>query len=91
MPAKKQSEQPATELKENQQAQNAEIGKHVLRVLGQPANLCRIQVWRLWEDHYWVNVLVGELATTRVAHSYFLVTDGGGNIVASTPEIKRQY
>jgi hypothetical protein len=91
MPAKKQQDQPAAEVKEDHRPQNAAIGKQVLRVLGQPANLCRVQVWRLWEDHYRVNVLVGELATTRVAHSYFLVTDSGGNIVASTPAITRQY
>jgi hypothetical protein len=28
---------------------------------------------------------------TKVAHSYFLVADSDGNIVASTPKITKQY
>jgi hypothetical protein len=46
----------------------------------------------LWEDHYRVNVLVGpDAASARVANSYFLVVDGDGAIVTSTPRLTRLY
>jgi hypothetical protein len=49
-------------------------------------------VQRLWEDHYRVNVLVGvDAASAKVAHSYFLVADPNGTIIASTPKIRREY
>jgi hypothetical protein len=51
-----------------------------------------VQVQRLWEEHYRVNVLVGaDAASARVAHSYFLVIDGAGRVSACTPELTRQY
>jgi len=30
-------------------------------------------------------------ASARVANSYFVVADGDGNILESTPEVRRQY
>jgi hypothetical protein len=72
--------------------QNAVIGGQVMRALGQPGDLHRVEVRPLWEDHYRVNVLVGlDAVSARVAHSYFLVTDGQGTIVTATPAITRQY
>ena len=72
--------------------QNVAIGGQVMRALGQPGDLHRVDVRALWEDHYRVNVLVGlDAASVRVAHSYFLVTDGEGTILAATPAITRQY
>jgi hypothetical protein len=39
-----------------------------------------------------VNVFVNaDAGSTRVARSYFLVTDEEGNILASTPKITRPY
>jgi hypothetical protein len=71
---------------------NTLIGAQVIRTLGEPTGLHTVQVRRLWEDHYRVNVFVGVDATTaKVAHSYFLVADGDGNVIASTPEITRRY
>ena len=68
------------------------IGKHVMHTLGQPGHLHGVQVRHLWEDHYRVNILVGlDAASVKVAHSYFLVADGQGNILGSTPEITRRY
>jgi hypothetical protein len=68
------------------------IGGQVLSALGQPGGLHRVDVRPLWEHHFRVNVFVGvDAASAKVAHSYFLVTDGGGNILASTPVIARQY
>ncbi len=74
-----------------QQRQSA-IRGHVMRALGPPDTLHRVDIRRLWDDHYRVNIFVGlDGASARVAHSYFLVTDGDGNILASTPTIRREY
>ena len=63
-----------------------------MEALGQPGNLFKVQVKRLWDDHYRVNVLVGaDAASVLLAHSYFLVTDAGGRIVSSVPRIDRHY
>jgi hypothetical protein len=71
---------------------NALIGGHVLRILGQPPALYRLEVRRLWDDYYRVNVFVGpDAASASVAHSYFLATDKDGAVVASTPDITRRY
>ena len=68
------------------------IAGHVLRALGRPGALFRVAVAHLWGDHYRVNVLVGDgAANVRVAHSFFLLADDAGNVVASTPDITRQY
>jgi hypothetical protein len=70
----------------------AVIGKHVMRTLGLPGDLYAVQVRDLWENRYRVNVFVGvDAASAKVAHSYFLVADSDGNILASTPKIMRQY
>ena len=63
-----------------------------MHTLGEPAGLHNVQVRLLWEDHYRVNVLVGEdTGQARVAHSYFLVVDPAGAVLTSTPTITRQY
>jgi hypothetical protein len=59
--------------------------------LGRPPGLLRTQVRLLWDDHYRVNVFVGEAASAKVAHSYFLKADGDGKILTSTPAIARVY
>src|SRR2546423_199055 len=71
---------------------SAVIGDRVMTALGQPGNYHRVQVRRLWEDHYRVNVFVGgDVTSTTIAHSYFLVADGDGNVTAATPAITRRY
>jgi hypothetical protein len=71
---------------------NAVIGKHVIHRLGRPNDLLSVQVRRLWDACYRVNVLVGtEAASARIAQSFFLQADGEGNILAATPEITRRY
>ena len=60
--------------------------------LGQPGNFFRVQVRALWGDYFRVNVLVGpDIASVKVAHSYFLLADGSGNILSSNPEITKRY
>lgn len=71
---------------------NALVGEQVLHALGEPEGLLNVQVRPLWEGHYRVNVFVGADATSaRVAHSYFVVADGEGNVLKTTPLIRLQY
>jgi hypothetical protein len=71
---------------------NALMGEQVMHALGQPGSLYQVQVRPLWEDRYRVNVFVGvDAASAKVAHSYFLVSDKDGKIVASTPKITKMY
>lgn len=68
------------------------IRERVLRDLGEPPDLLRVNVLQLWGDHYRVNVFVGpDVTSARVAHSYFLTADSRGKIHKSTPAITRQY
>ena len=67
-----------------------ELGRRVVLALGKPADLWRVQVRRLWESSYRVNVFLGtDAATVRLTNSYFLETDGDGNIVGSVPPLAR--
>lgn len=92
MPSPPQDPPTADREKQDRRQLIAAIGKHVTHALGQPNDLHEVQVRRLWEDRYRVNVLVGgDAASVRVAHSFFLVTDGAGNILASTPQITKRY
>ena len=71
---------------------NALIGERVIHTLGEPGDLLQVQVRRLWENHYRVNILIGaDAASGKVANSYFLQADGAGNILQSTPKILKQY
>ena len=70
----------------------AAIAAGVMEALGRPEDLRGVEVRRLWEGRYRVNVLVGpDAASARVAHSFFLAADGEGNITASSPPITRRY
>lgn len=92
MPPQQQAD-PGKDL-ENQERQqlNAKVGDQVLRTMGKPNDPHRLQVRRLWKDHYRVNILVGaDVVSAKVAQSYFVVADDDGNIVTSTPEIIRKY
>jgi hypothetical protein len=92
MPTAEQREQDRGEQRQARDRLNARIGEAVVRSLGEPEALHQVQVRRLWSDHYRVNVLVGrDAASAKVAHSYFLVTDGDGNIETSVPTITRCY
>jgi hypothetical protein len=64
---------------EQQQKLDALIGKRVIDTLGKPGGLHKVQVRRLWDDHYRVNVLIGEdAASVTIANSYFLEADSDG-------------
>ena len=92
MPTQQQDKKQAEQDKQNHRHLDGAIGSNVLHTLGQPAHLHRMQVRQLWDDHYRVNIFVGEDATSAtLAHSYFLVVDSAGAILNSTPKILRQY
>ena len=57
-----------------------------------PFNLRNVQVRKVWDDHYRVNVLVNVGAgTVRVANSYFVVIDGDGCLTTANPTIMKMY
>ena len=69
---------------------HALIEEQVLHRLGDPDGLHSLQVRRLWEDRYRVNVLIGEsAASARIANSYFVELGSDGNIVESNPTITK--
>jgi hypothetical protein len=78
--------------KHDRQRLSAVIGGHVMNTLGRPPDLHSVQVRPLWEDYYRVNIFVGvDAACVKIANSYFLIADSDGNIITSTPGIKKQY
>jgi hypothetical protein len=93
MPNLQQCEQPKDELAhEKRKALNNLIREQVIHALGKPADLLEVQVRKVWDDHYRVNVLVGANAgSIRVANSYFVVTDSSGGLIAATPKIAKLY
>jgi hypothetical protein len=91
MPNAGQEKHAGQERQDGEQLRAA-IGKHVMDALGQPSDAYWVQVRPLWEGHYRVNVLAGADTTcARVAHSYFLVADGAGNILTTSPQLTRRY
>src|SRR3954465_3201714 len=64
----------------------------VLKALGRPAELLRVNVMPLWGDHFRVNVLTGEDATSvAIPNSYFVTVDERGAILRSEPTIQKLY
>ena len=92
MPKQQTDSQAAGSEEQGVRLRDSLIGQHVIRALGPPEGLHSVQIRPLWGHCFRVNVLIGaDAVTAKVAHSYFLVTDGLGKVVASTPAIVRQY
>jgi|SRR5579871_5091098 len=92
MPMAEQREQHKDIQQHQRETQKTLIREQVMHRLGEPPGLHKVQVWRLWEDHYRVNVFVGADATTaRIANSYFLTSDHDGKIIASNPKLTKRY
>src|SRR5262249_35912065 len=92
MPTQEHGKQQADPKKQEGKRISATIARHVLDALGQPGELHEVQVRRLWEDYFRVNVYVGaDAASARVVDSFFLRADGDGNILTSTPEITKRH
>jgi hypothetical protein len=70
---------------------NTLVGEQVVHSLGELKSLHRVQVCRLWKDHYRVNIFIGgDLFSAKIANSYFVEADSNGNIVVSRPTLARQ-
>ena len=93
MKTKRQEEAEALDAAiESGQRLHAVIMQQVIQQLGQPDVRIRVQVRKLWEDRYRVNIFTGpETGSALIAHSFFLVTDDVGTIVAATPRITKKY
>ncbi len=92
MPMTQQHKQHEDMEQHKRETLNALIGEQVMHTLGEPAGLYKVQVRRLWEDRYRVNVFIGaDAASAKIATSYFVEADSGGNIVESRPRITKQY
>jgi hypothetical protein len=86
MPTKQQREQDRDLEQHKSETLQALIEEQVLHKLGRPVGLRNVQVRRLWENRYRVNVLIGENAVSaKIANSYFVRADSDGNIVDSNP------
>jgi len=70
---------------------NSLVREQVIHALHEPGDLLGVQVRPLWGTNYRVNVFAGvNILCARMIHSFFLVTDADGNILTSTPELKRR-
>jgi hypothetical protein len=68
------------------------IGRQVVKSLGTPDDLLKVQVRQVGSEHYRVNIFVGKpFIAGRIADSFFLTTDREGNILKSSPQIVRMY
>ena len=68
----------------------AVVRDSVLSALGEPPGLHHVQVARVWDDNYRVNVFVGpDVALLTIPHSYFVQADGDGKILRCRPPIAR--
>jgi hypothetical protein len=96
MPTTQQREESKDKDKEGagrrREALTVLIGDKVMKTLGAPGDLLKMQVRPLWENYYRVNVFIGKDAgSAQIAKSYFVTADGDGNILTSAPEIIKQY
>jgi hypothetical protein len=92
MTVAEQRERKRDDERQEHDALKARIGERVIHTLGKPDALHAVQVRWLWGDYFRVNVLVGaDVTSARFAHSFFLLTDGNGHILSSTPLITRKY
>jgi hypothetical protein len=92
MPPQQNVAQPVESEEQGIRRRDSLIEGQVMLALGHPNGLHRVQVRSLWEHRYRVNVLIGpDAVSAKVAHSYFLITDGRGTVIASTPTITKQY
>lgn len=90
MPTTQQREQDRSLDQHKSETLQALVEEQVIHRLGKPVGVRDVQVRRLWENRYRVNVLVGEnAASAKIANSYFVKADGNGNIVNSNPEMTR--
>ena len=87
-----QAEQQKEMRRHQRETLNTLIQEQVLHTLGKPAGLHKVQVRRLWEHHYRVNIFIGPDALSgTIANSYFVEVNDDGKIVEARPKITKQY
>ncbi len=93
MPNKQQVEQPKDEMDQHKrETLHNLISEQVIHALGTPFDLRNVQVRKVGNDHYRVNVIVGPNANSvRVANSYFLKIGSDGSLITANPKITKQY
>jgi len=90
-PTKQQDEQAREVERQERDKLSTLIGGQVIQALGRPPDMQRLQVRRLWETYYRINVFVGEdIASAKVAKSYFVRTNPDGRILESNPKITKR-
>src|SRR5437868_1747627 len=68
------------------------VRDNVLGQLGRPPAPHRIQVTSVGGGSYRVNVFVGlDVASFKIAHTFFVKADADGKILTSTPAVTRAY
>lgn len=66
----------------------SKIRSQVVGTLGEQDCFQHIQVRRLWENRYRVNVLAGSSSLcVEILHSFFVISDDEGTILTSLPEM----
>src|SRR3954469_17009804 len=66
------------------------VAAAVVRALGTPAGLLKVQARPLWGDRYRVNVYSGESnASASLVGSYFILAGTNGEVIDSDPPIKQ--
>jgi hypothetical protein len=92
MAVKREAEQPSKAENQGHTALDVLVGENVLRTLGRPPGMQRLQVRCLWATYYRVNVFVGEdIASARITNSYFVQAKPDGTVLQAEPPITRQY
>ena len=92
MAVKREAEQPSKAENQGHAALDVLIGENVLRTLGRPPGMQRLQVRCLWATYYRVNVFVGgDIASARISNSFFVQARPDGSVVQADPAITRQY
>jgi hypothetical protein len=86
-------EQPTNDFSQHKsKILNELISEQIIHALGTPDDLLQVQVRKVWDNHYRVNVLVGPNAgAVRLLNSYFVETDSNGQIITVTPKIVKLY
>jgi hypothetical protein len=92
VPTKQQREQDRDLEQHKTETLRSLVEEQAIHRLGKPVGLRHVQVRRLWENRYRVNVLTGESAVfAKIANSYFVKADSDGNIVESDPEMTKLF
>lgn len=90
--ARQKVRQDKMEATRKRETLNSLVRAQMICALGKPDDLLSVQVRPLWGTNFRANIFVGaNVACAKIIHSFFLVTDDNGNILKSTPTIKRLY